>query len=72
MKFEVDLQWLAPIEVGNYERVNVVLPNGKQVTVYSDHVAVQTPDQVLSRQDGAVVWTDPDTAWVADYRERDP
>ena len=43
MKFEVSTDYLPPIDLGAYEHVNVNLPDGRQVTVYSDAIYIAAP-----------------------------
>ena len=43
MKFEVSTEYLPPIELGRYEHVRVALPDGRQVTVFSDAIYVAAP-----------------------------
>lgn len=43
MKFEVSTDYLPPIELGEYESVSVMLPDGRQVAVFSDAIYVTAP-----------------------------
>ncbi len=56
MKFEVRTEYLDPVELGTYEWVSVVLPDGRQVTVFSDKIYVATAEDVLARKDGLKIW----------------
>jgi hypothetical protein len=56
MKFEVSTDYLAPITIGPCEWVDVVLPGGRQVTVFADEIRVATEQDVFSHKDGKRIW----------------
>jgi hypothetical protein len=56
MKFRVETGYLDPIEIGSYEWVSVVLPDGREITVYSDRIYVKTPQDRISHKDGKRIW----------------
>ena len=56
MKLEITTDYLDPIELGEYEHVSVRLPDGRQVTVFSDMIYVATGDDVRGHKDGLKIW----------------
>jgi len=56
MKFEVSVDYIDPIELGEYEHVTVELPDGRFVTVYADMIYVATKEDRGSRRDGRKIW----------------
>ena len=56
MKFEVSVDYIDPIELGEYEHVTVLLPDGRSVTVYSDKIYVSTEQDVINRRNGQLIW----------------
>lgn len=56
MKFEVETEYLDPIELGKYEHVTVRLPDGRSVTVYADTIYVATEQDVSGHKDGKRIW----------------
>jgi hypothetical protein len=56
VKFEVSTPVLAPIVLDTWEWVDVVLPDGRQVTVYADAIRVATSQDVFGHKDGRRIW----------------
>jgi hypothetical protein len=56
VKFEVETEFLRPIELGKYEWVTVRLPDGRTVTVYADSINVATEQDVIDHKDGRKIW----------------
>lgn len=56
MRFEVNTDYLAPIQLGPYEHVTIWLPDGREVGVYSDAIYVRTPEDRGSHKDGKKIW----------------
>lgn len=56
MKFEVRVDYIDPIELGEYEHVTVQLPDGRFITVYSDKIYVATEDDRLKHKNGRLIW----------------
>jgi hypothetical protein len=56
VKLEVDTDYLAPIPIGPYEWVSVMLPDGRQVTVFADKIYVATEQDIISHKDGRKIW----------------
>ena len=56
MKFEVETEYLDPIELGKYEHVTVRLPDGRSVTVYDNMIYVATEPDVASHKNGQRIW----------------
>lgn len=56
MKFEVETDYLAPIELGEYENVTVLLPDGRTIHVFADAIYVATEKDVINRRDGRRIW----------------
>ncbi len=56
MKFKVQTDYLAPIEIDKYEHVTVVLPDGRSVTVFADHIRVQTGQDAANHRSGKRIW----------------
>jgi hypothetical protein len=57
---EIDVEYIDEIHLGKHEHVTVVLPDGRRVTVYADHIRVQTCKQVLDHVDGKKIWQSKD------------
>lgn len=56
MKFEVEVDYLDPIELGESVSIAVLLPSGMGVRVFSDMIYVFTEDDWRSHRDGKKVW----------------
>ena len=55
MKLEIDIEYLPPIELGEYENVSVWLPDGREVVVWHDHITVTGKDRGR-KPDGKTIW----------------
>lgn len=56
MKFKVTADYLAPIELGRNEWVEIILPDERRVTVFDDRIYVATENDALSHLDGKRIW----------------
>jgi hypothetical protein len=56
MKFEVSVDYIDPIELGEYEHVTVRLPDGRSVTVFADMIYIATEKDVIGHKDGQKIW----------------
>ena len=56
MKFEVSVDYIDPIELGEYEHVTVQLPDGRFITVFSDKIYVATEEDRIAHKDGRLIW----------------
>lgn len=59
MKIVIDHDefYLDPIEIGDFEHVTVLLPNGMGVRVFSDKVYVFSKEDAKNHKDGRRVWS---------------
>lgn len=60
MKFSVETEFLAPIELDTYDHVTVILPDGRSVTVYADMIYVALKEERFAHKDGLKIWPRPD------------
>jgi hypothetical protein len=56
VKIEATVAYLPPIDLGEHEWVGVILPDGREVTVYSDRIYVATAEDRERKKDGKVIW----------------
>lgn len=52
MKIQLETDYLNPIEITEYQWVDVKRTDGTQVTVFDDKIYIATPDDVLNHRDG--------------------
>ena len=58
MKLTIEQEnlYLPPIEINQYESVEVQLPSGLQIQVFSDVAYLRTPADQKNRRNGKAIW----------------
>ncbi len=53
---EINIDYIDPIGINQYEHVSVVLPDGRVVCVYHDAIRIQTAADYIRKKDGFKIW----------------